>query len=125
MLINDLGSHYLNKSTYFSARLGIMKEQNKLSALARNPKIHGVIQIGLSTYWLLVFVDLWYGYYFTERLYFMMYSIKTHTLLTLLSCIGIYVGFKVVRSKITIKRGYLLLSFLWILGVVIFVLVYL
>jgi len=78
--------------------------------------IHGIAQIGFSAFWLWHFGKLFYLYHFTEFVFFFMYPDWLLSIYTLLSIIGIFIGYFVCLRKIKLKSGYFIILGLLILG---------
>ena len=81
--------------------------------------IFGIIQIVLSIYWIYEMASLFYQYHYTDILFAYMFSDWVLFSNIGLSLINLYFGIKLARSKTSIKRSYLTMLGLFIIGVVI------
>jgi hypothetical protein len=76
----------------------------------------GLIQMILSVYWIYEMISLFYKYHYTDILFAFMYPNWVLILNVLLSLINLYFGIKLLNGKIPIKRSYLTMLILIIIG---------
>jgi len=76
----------------------------------------GLIQMVLSVYWIYEMISLYYKYHYTDILFAFMYPNWVLFLNILLSLMNLYFGIKLLNGKIPIKRSYLTMLTLIIIG---------
>lgn len=76
----------------------------------------GLIQMVLSVYWIYEMISLYYKYHYTDILFAFMDPNWVLILNVLLSLINLYFGIKLLNGKIPIKRSYLTMLILIIIG---------
>jgi hypothetical protein len=75
-------------------------------------KILGMLQIGLSLFWIYLMITLYYEYHYTNLLFGLTYPDWVLLVYVLLSLINLYFGFKLFKSDISIKKSYLIMALL-------------
>lgn len=85
--------------------------------------VHAFIQIFISLYWVYLYAKLWYLYRFSSMIFVFMYPTRELSLFILMGLIGGYLGLLVYLKKREIRSTYLLLFYLFLLGVLIDVVV--
>ena len=77
-------------------------------------KIFGYVAIGVSTWLLLICLDLFYGYHFTNKLYLVMLPDWILITTALLEALGIYLSILLLKEKIRFGLFLILILLLWL-----------
>jgi hypothetical protein len=96
---------------------------NNIAGSVKTFIFNGIIQILLSLYWVWHFGRLLYLYLFTDTLFSFMYPVWTLVLFILIAVLGITIGMSVLLGKRKIKTGYLQLTGLFVIGLIVNIIV--
>ena len=79
----------------------------------------GLIQIVLSVYWIYEMILLYYQYHYTDILFAFMYPNWVLFMNILLCLVNLFLGLKLIKNKITLKKSYGVMVISILIGIII------